>query len=117
MRRDACLVGAEARRLAARGWPVLPLHALDGDGHCTCGKRDCRRPGKHPRTQKGLLDATTDPATLERWWLRWPDANVGVRTGEAAGLLVLDVDGEGGADALHDLERAHGELPPSVQAL
>ncbi len=34
-----------------------------------------------------------------------------------SGLLVLDIDGEAGADALHDLEREHGELPATVEAL
>jgi len=27
------------------------------------------------------------------WWTRWPDAQVGLVTGAATGLIVLDVDG------------------------
>lgn len=89
---------APALALAARGWPVFPVN------------------GKAPYTANGLHDATTDKATVERWWSRiWPKANVGVRTGE--GLLVLDVDGEAGADALHALQREHGELPATVEVL
>jgi len=110
-------VGAEARRLAERGWPVFPVHAVDSDGRCTCGRSDCVKPGKHPRTVNGLLDATTNPATIERWWSRWPNANLGVVTGAASGLLVLDIDPRhGGDDALHELERAYDELPATVEA-
>jgi hypothetical protein len=35
------------------------------------------------------------------------NANVAVRTGQVSGLVVLDVDGDAGADALADLERKH----------
>jgi Bifunctional DNA primase/polymerase, N-terminal/Primase C terminal 1 (PriCT-1) len=67
--------------------------------------------GKRPFVANGLNDATTDRAVIEKWWQRWPQANVAVRTGAASRLLVLDVDGQEGADSLHELERQHGELP------
>jgi len=79
---------------AARGWRVLPLHGIEPDGSCTCGRADCPSPGKHPRTRHGMRDATTDLETIRDWWDRWPDANVGIATGR--GLMVLDVDGEEG---------------------
>ena len=41
---------------AKRGWLVFPLHNPVDTG-CSCGK-DCDSPAKHPRTDKGLLDAT-----------------------------------------------------------
>jgi hypothetical protein len=71
--------------------------------------------GKRPRTRNGCLDATTDRATIEGWWARWPSANVAVATSDT--LAVVDVDGETGGDSLRDLERAHEELPPTVCAL
>jgi hypothetical protein len=52
-------------------------------------------PGKHPLTRHGLHDATADPGVIRRWWTRWPQANVGIRTGAASGLLVIDIDGPG----------------------
>lgn len=91
---------AAALALAGHGWRVFPCN------------------GKQPRTANGLHDATTDRATIEAWWARLPAANVAVRTGHVSGLLVLDVDpGHGGDDALADLEREHGELPATVEAL
>src|SRR5690349_11927537 len=99
---------------AVAGWPVLPLHHPDGDGRCSCAHPACPSPGKHPRYterggfEHGVHDASTDPARVAGWWERWPDANVGVRTGR---LLVLDVDGLHGAQALQELEAAHEPLP------
>lgn len=66
---------------------------------------------KRPLVKHGLLDATTDEATIRSWWGRWPDANLAVRTGKPSGLIVLDVDGQEGADNLRGLEREHGSLP------
>jgi hypothetical protein len=74
---------------AAQGRSVFPLHTIKA-GMCSCGKPDCDSPGKHPRTAHGLSDATTDETQLREWWTKWPDANVGIRTG--GGLVVLDVD-------------------------
>ena len=61
---------------ASLGWPVLPLHTLLEGGVCSCHKPDCSRPGKHPRTERGLREATTDPAKIRQWWSQWPDANL-----------------------------------------
>lgn len=66
---------------AQAGAYVLPLWWTDDAGVCACPKgTDCPSPGKHPRTAQGLNDASLDRSTIERWWQRWPDANVGVRT-------------------------------------
>ena len=64
-----------------RGDLVLPLWWTDEDGICQCPKgADCPSPGKHPLTPNGLDDASSDPATIARWWTRWPKANIGERT-------------------------------------
>ena len=63
-----------------RGWPVFPLHSVRRRPvFVPAGLR--RNSGKHPRTEHGLLDATTDPDRIRSWWARWPDANVGIPTG------------------------------------
>ncbi|GAB2597930.1 DNA primase [Paractinoplanes abujensis] len=76
---------------ARHGIPVLPVHAPDPRGGCTCDRgASCDRPGKHPHLRHGLHEASTDPRLLELWWSRWPGANVGLRTGVA--MDVADVD-------------------------
>lgn len=72
----------------------------------------CEPRGKRPLTRNGHWDATTDPRVIERWWKRWPSANVGVPTGEKSGIVVLDVDFDaGGPESLAKLERAGGPAP------
>ncbi len=83
----------EALAAAERGLPVFRL-----------------RPGtKEPfYGSRGFYDATTDPEAIRRWWRQSPDANIGVPTGEASGLLVVDVDHQSGLEAL---QAEHGKLP------
>lgn len=77
-------LGESALEYASRGWPVLPLR----------GKQ------KTPLTQHGLLEATTDETVIAAWWERWPNANIGLRTGVAFDVLDLD-----GPRAIENLRR------------
>jgi hypothetical protein len=102
---------------AARGWPVFPCHSIHA-GSCTCYRAECSSPGKHPRIGGGLTAATTDVDTIQRWWRRWPTANIAIRTGAPSRLVVVDIDPDhGGATTLRQLVRRHGELPsaPTVR--
>jgi Bifunctional DNA primase/polymerase, N-terminal/Primase C terminal 1 (PriCT-1) len=103
---------------AARGWHVFPCHTPTPTG-CSCTKRDaCTDRGKHPRTLHGLKDASTDEATIRRWWTDWPMANIGVVTGALSGLVVLDVDTrKQGEDSLADLEQSYSPLPETVMQI
>ena len=94
---------------AELGWPILPLHHVIGAG-CSCGRADCPSPGKHPRLAHGLNGASVDPDVTRRWWERWADAHIGLRTGEA--FDVLDVDGAAGIASLTELVEANEALPP-----
>ena len=112
---------AAALWYAGRGWSVLPLHTADDNGACSCSLgKDCgRNIAKHPRTEHGHIDATTDETTIRGWWKTWPTANIGIRTGTASGLLVLDIDPRNGGD--ETLERyldQFGALPlgPTVKS-
>jgi Bifunctional DNA primase/polymerase, N-terminal len=49
----------------------------------------CRQ-DKAPLTQRGFKDATTDSDTITKWWTNWPDALIGVPTGEK--FVVVDCD-------------------------
>ncbi|MGD0115628.1 MAG: phage/plasmid primase, P4 family [Dehalococcoidia bacterium] len=86
----------EALAYADRGWRVFPT-----DGKIPFA-------GTH-----GFKDATSDKAIVLNWWQQRPDANVAGATGPAFGLAI-DVDAKNGGDeSLRDLQREHGELPPT----
>ena len=90
---------------------MLPLHTIV-EGQCSCkAGPDCKHPGKHPRTRNGVKDATTDRAIIKTWWKKWPDANVGIATGQPSGIFVLDVDGGVDKANLKKLQEEHGPLP------
>jgi hypothetical protein len=51
----------------------------------------------------GLTEATTDLETIERWWWRWPTANIG--GGVPAAYLLVDLDPRhGSAETLRSLD-------------
>lgn len=64
----------------------------------------CAPDAKRPLTPHGLLDATTDGDQIAEWWRRWPEANVGLPTGEMAD--VVDVDHRPTGSGFVALERA-----------
>jgi hypothetical protein len=88
----------QALKYATSGMPIFPL--LPGS--------------KKPATPRGFKDATTDAATVSAWWTQNPNANIGLPTGEASGLYVVDIDGPEGEDALKALEAKHGALPDTL---
>lgn len=81
-----------ASMLAQHGMPVFP----------------CAPEGKQPITRHGFHDATTDQSQVEAWWNRFPAANIGMPTGRASGVSVVDVDvhGTNGYDAIRRARRA-----------
>jgi Bifunctional DNA primase/polymerase, N-terminal len=90
--------GRAAQVYAALGYPVVAMHAARPGGGCSCADPACPDPGKHPRLAAWTRLASTDPATVRRWWRHWPDANLGLVTGRR--FDVLDLDGTQGVDAL-----------------
>ncbi len=99
-----------ALEYAALGWPVFPVHGY-ADGACTCPQgAACDEAGKHPRLMRWREKATTDPDKIRSWWKRWPSSNIAIATGSAAGIWVLDLDGEAGELALDDLCDEHGPI-------
>ena len=116
---DVSRNGRAALAYAERfGWHVSPIYEIGTDGRCTCGRPNCQNPGKHPRTEHGLKDATTNLKTILDWWKKWPGANIAVGTGEVAGFDVLDIDPRhGGNKTLADLVAGHGPLPDTVTTL
>jgi hypothetical protein len=89
---DRRAMGAELRDASPTETPVRAALRLTRDYRLPvfpCGKN------KKPLTRHGFKDATNDEAQIRRWWSRFPDALIGVPTGSASGLLVIDVDPAG----------------------
>lgn len=110
---------------ASIGWHVMPLHNIE-NGICSCRPSRnrpkagalCPSPGKHPRIKTGrnFEAATIDPAQITAWWQKWPDANIGIATGQRSKLCVVDLDGQEGVDTLNGLGRSAGPPLPMTLA-
>ena len=66
---------------AEQGWRVL---ALVANKKIPINDRDLQ--------PNGSLSATADADHIRELWEKYPDANIGVATGEASGLTVIDLD-------------------------
>jgi len=80
-----------------RGWSVIPV-------------------GSDKRSLipwKGAQEVAATVEQVEAWAERNPPCWA-VVTGKLSGVVVLDIDGQEGADSLHDLEAQHGALPPTM---
>jgi hypothetical protein len=108
---------AHAIAYARKGIKVFPLHEIESDRECSCGKLSCDSAGKHPRMSGWQAAATCDEDQIKDWWREWPNANIGVKCGAESNLTVLDVDGDEGRESLRALELEHGELPETPIAL
>jgi putative DNA primase/helicase len=103
-----------ALRYARAGLSIVPLHGKRKDGRCTCGKVDCDQPGAHPRTPRGIADATKDATAVELMWAKWPKAKICIALGASAELLALVTDNATAQKALYNMATPCGALPPTV---
>jgi putative DNA primase/helicase len=87
-----------ALALATRSVPVFPCRNLPGSAD-----------DKKPYTLHGFKDASADPAVVAQWWQQWPDALIGVPTGER--FVVLDLDLVKHVEALKWYEDNRDRLP------
>lgn len=104
---------------AAAGYAVIPVWWPDEDGRCACGKADCTRPAKHPIPSTGVKQATTDNDRVAAWWNEYPDANIAIATGQASGVIVIDVDMGEGKDGDISITQAcadKGGVPRTLKA-
>jgi len=110
---DISKLGQAALFYASKGWNVIPLN------------ENSKFP---PKIKEWQHEATIDVDIITQWWSKWPNANVGIATGEKSGIFVLDVDGPlhgtneskgiDGHNSLEDLLNDHGgTIPETVEAI
>jgi len=106
-------IGQAALYYAGMGWHVIPL------------TENSKFP---PKIKEWQHEATIDAAVIAQWWSKWPNANIGIATGEKSGIFVLDVDGPkhgtnlakgiDGNESLKELLDDHGgSIPDTVEAI
>jgi hypothetical protein len=71
------------------GFPVLPCRIRDEEIDGVMYR------AKSPLLTNGFKGASRNIEQIAQWWERWPDALIGVPTGEASGIFVLDIDPRG----------------------
>ena len=74
-----------ARPFLDHGIPVFPL------------KTDDKIPLKG---SNGFKNATTDPVQIKTWGKQFPNSNLGIPTGNASGIIVVDLDRKSGVDGI-----------------
>ena len=95
-------LGEAALKLGAKGLRVFP----------------CWPRRKEPAIKDNLRLAAVDEAIIRRFWGERGQYNIGVATGRASGIWVLDVDADhGGEQTLRELEAKHSVLPPTVEVV
>src|SRR5215471_17311003 len=65
-----------------------------------------------------VVSRTTDAKQIEQWWRQYPDAMIGIPTGERSGIWCLDPDndpkrGVDGLKAFAELIAQNTPLPPT----
>ena len=70
------LLEAAIKYATEYGWAVFP----------------CSSTSKKPLTPHGCKDAKKNVGAIKAWWKKWPDASIGVATGTASNLIVIDED-------------------------
>jgi hypothetical protein len=104
--------------------PIFPVHWAIGAG-CSCGKPKCATPANHPRTRhygnkrSGYsYGGQTLTWTIEDWWKRWPQANIGIPTGWGAKFFALESDPQsGGPEERAELVERYGPIGDTAEQI
>ncbi len=109
------------------GLKIIPIYGMrkrsfDGKGVlvCGCGNKECKPPtsGKHPMIKDWPNNATCDPVIIKNWFEKVNDINIGIVTGVASNLFVVDIDNKNdGHTTLEIMEEEHGKFPETVEVL
>lgn len=103
-----------ALSMLSYGFSLIPVHKPTSTG-CSCLRKGCGSPGKHPVPQAWQAVTSKQPEAIKAWWRTFKEPNAGVVCGKASGVVVLDVDPRhGGMDTLDDLQAKNGRLPDTA---
>ena len=74
--------------------PAMPIHQHRDPDTQRMTVCEGRTLGKTPLIRwRGYQNVLPEEEDIRTWWRRWPEANIGLATGELSGVLVLDADG------------------------
>ena len=95
--------------------PVFPVR--EKDFSYTIEKSGKKRvlKAKSPYTKNGFKAATKDEKEIDKLWLKYPNAAVGVPTGLVSGLLVIDIDDGNGKNGEAVWAALKLGTPPTVK--
>jgi Bifunctional DNA primase/polymerase, N-terminal/Primase C terminal 2 (PriCT-2)/Family of unknown function (DUF5906) len=105
---------AAALQILKRGWKIFPAPQ---------GEKSSHKAAKHSGGRNWGM--TNDPAEVKRDWRQWPQANIGLPTGNVNGIFVVETDTRkahptlktDGAAGLAGLEAEHSPLPATLIAV
>ena len=97
------------------GFKLIPLYTPMKRGGCTCGNPKCKAVGKHPMWSKWTSESTwikskvfmDDIIANKHSW----SENIGILTGKASDIIVIDIDGDIGKESLKEFEKEYGKIP------
>jgi hypothetical protein len=99
---DAPTIEGAALDYLRRGWSIVPVMPR--------GKQPLV-PWRDYQQKRAAVDE------VRAWYRRWPNANVGIVTGQVSNLVVMDIDpAHGGERSLADLVARYGALPATLIA-
>lgn len=75
------------------------------------------RPDKRPYTKNSFKDATFDVTKIKNFWLKFPDALIGVPTGKISNLFVIDIDMSDSKSGEYTFEKLGFEDPDTLQTI
>jgi hypothetical protein len=91
----------------AKHLPVFPCRRRDEEGFSN--GRPVRFKAKSPLVDNGFFAATNDEAQIREWWKRWPEALVGVPTGQRTKLVAIDWDPDKHSDVTGEWIQANSD--------
>lgn len=89
---------------------VLPLLAMG------FSMFPCKPGSKEPDTYDGFYSATKNEALLRDWFGGRKNRNIGIATGDASKVVVIDYDAYKHGSSFRGLELKLGDLPPTLAA-